>query len=104
MRNETWKLVQLPKGKTAISNKWVYKIKRNQDGDIERFKARLVIRGFTKKQGTDYEETFSPVAKFTSIRTILALSATLNYSLTQFDIKTAFLYGGGYIYASTYWI
>lgn len=93
INNGTWSLEELPVGKKAISNKWVYKIKRNQDGNIERYKARLVVRGFTQKEGLDYEETFSPVAKFTSIRTILALSTSLNYSLIQFDTKTAFLYG-----------
>lgn len=93
IKNGTWELVDLPKGKSIISNKWVYKIKKNKDDAIERFKARLVVRGFTQKFGQDYEETFSPVAKFTSIRMILALSSLNNYHLTQFDIKTAFLYG-----------
>lgn len=91
--NDTWTLVDLPQEKSAISNKWVYKIKRNHEGDIERYKARLVVRGFTQKFGIDYQETFSPVAKFTSVRMILALSVSNDYHLIQFDIKTAFLYG-----------
>lgn len=70
VENDTWSLVELPEGKTPITNKWVYKLKRNQMGVIERYKARLVARGFTQKYGIDYEETFSPVAKFTSIRMV----------------------------------
>lgn len=93
MKNETWKLVKLPEGKKAIDNRWVYKIKHNPKGEIDRFKARLVIRGFTQEYGIDYNETFSPVVKFTSIRTILAIAAARNLKLKQFDVKTAFLYG-----------
>ena len=63
MTNDTWEYVDLPPGKTAISNKWVYKVKLKADGTLERLKVRLVIRGFTQKYGVDYQEVFSPVVK-----------------------------------------
>ena len=86
--NETWTLVSKPVGANVINNSWVYKIKHN-----DRFKARLVINGSRQKYGIDYTETFSPVVRYESIRTILAVAAAENYDLKQFDIKTAFLYG-----------
>ena len=76
MANDTWDFVDLPIGKKAISNKWVYRVKLKSDGSLERFKARLVIRGFTQQYGVNYQEVFSPVVKMATIRSIIALAAS----------------------------
>lgn len=83
-KNHTWVLVKLPADQKVIDNRWVFKIKHNPDGSIDRYKARLVVRGFTQEYGIDYQETFSPVVRFTSIRVILfcKLSKSL-YGLKQ---------------------
>ena len=92
-RNKVWELVDLPPQRKSIGNKWVFKIKRRADGSIDKFKARLVAKGFTQIEGVDYEETFSPVVRFASIRLLLALVAHLDLELFQMDVKTAFLNG-----------
>ena len=91
--NQTWELVSLPPGRKAIPNKWVYKIKTNADGSVDKFKARLVIKGFNQKRGVDYDQTFSPVARMSTIRTLLSVVANVGMKLTQIDVSTAFLYG-----------
>lgn len=91
--NDTWELVDLPAGKRAISNKWVYKVKTNADGSIDKFKARLVIKGYAQRRGIDYEQTFSPVARTSTIRTLLSAAANDGMKLAQIDVSTAFLYG-----------
>jgi hypothetical protein len=90
--NQTWDLVQLPAGKRALRNKWVYKLKE-EDGGEKRYKARLVVKGFAQKKGIDFDEIFSPVVKMTSIRTILSLVAVEDLHLEQLDVKTTFLHG-----------
>ena len=91
--NETWTLEQLPSGRKAIPCKWVYKIKQNPDGSVERYKARLVIKGCSQRKGVDYGQTFSPVVRASSIRALISIAASQKMVLTQFDVSTAFLYG-----------
>ena len=91
--NQVWDLVELPKGRRAISSKWIFKKKLDADGNVERYKSRLVARGFTQKPGIDYDETFSPVVRFESIRTVIAVAAQNGLTLHQMDVKTAFLNG-----------
>lgn len=90
--NKTWDLVELPKGRQTVTNKWVFRLKKNADGSI-RHKARLVARGFSQQSGTDFNETFAPVVRYDTIRTLLSVASQRQMTLTQFDVKTAFLYG-----------
>jgi hypothetical protein len=91
--NATWELVALPKEKKAIGCKWVYKVKHNVDGSMSRYKARLVAKGYAQTYGIDYEETYSPVAKMTTIRAIIAMVITKGWSLHQMDVNNVFLHG-----------
>ncbi|RVW72857.1 Retrovirus-related Pol polyprotein from transposon TNT 1-94 [Vitis vinifera] len=91
--NDVWDLVELPNGAKTIGCKWVFKTKKDSLGNIERYKAKLVAKGFTQKEGIDYTETFSPVSKKDSLRIILALVAHFDLELQQMDVKTAFLNG-----------
>jgi hypothetical protein len=93
INNDVWDIVPRPKSKDVVSSKWLFKIKYAADGSIEKYKARFVSRGFSQKEGIDYEETFAHVARYTSIRTIIALAAKMKWKLQQMDVKIAFLNG-----------
>ena len=91
--NNTWDLVDLPKGRTVLRGRWVYTIKRGPKGEVTRFKARWVVRGFEQREGLDFNETFATVVKPMSYKAIFALAAAEDWDLEQMDVKTAFLYG-----------
>ena len=92
VNNHIWDLVQLPAGKRALHNKWVYRIKE-EDGGKKRYKARLVVKGFAQKKGIDFDEIFSPIVKMTAIKTILSIVAVEDLHLEQLNVKTTFLHG-----------
>ena len=91
--NQVWDLVKAPNDIKPVNCKWVYKRKRGIDGKVETFKARLVVKGYTQKEGIDYEETFSPIAMLKSIRILLSIGTHYDYEIWQMDVKNAFLNG-----------
>lgn len=91
--NHVWDVVLRPQNRKVIGGKWVFKAKGNAEGDVERFKARYVAQGFSQIQGLDYDKLFAPVARYDSVRLLLAISAHNKWMPRQLDIKTAFLYG-----------
>lgn len=92
-KNKTYGLVVLPKVKRVLRNKWVFKLKKDDGSKKLRYKAKLVVKGFTQRQGVDYDEIFSPVVKMTSDRMVLGLVASLDIKVEQMDVKTSFLHG-----------
>jgi hypothetical protein len=91
--NNVWDLEEIPKGAKIVGCKWVYKTKYDSHGNIEKYKVCLVAKGFTQREGVDYNETFSPVSCKDSFRIIMALVAHFDLELHQMDVKTAFLNG-----------
>lgn len=92
-KNRAWTLTQLPKGKKAVKCKWVFKKKMGLEGQLLRYKVRLVAKGYTQEYGIDYNETYSPVVRYSTIRTLLALAVHLDMCVDHMDVKTAFLNG-----------
>jgi len=91
--NFTWDIVSYPPDIKPIGCKWVYSVKLNSDGSLNRYKARLVALGNKQEYGIDYDETFAPIAKMTTVRTILSIAASNGWSLHQMDVKNAFFHG-----------
>jgi hypothetical protein len=89
----TWELVLKPADMNIIGCKWVYKVKRDQKGNVSRYKARLVAQGFTQVPGVDYIDTFASVAKFSTLCVLLALAASYNWEIHQMDMKNMYLNG-----------
>ena len=93
LRNDTWDFVPLPKGKNVVGSRWVSKLKHNSDGSIERYKARLVAQGYSQSERVDYQEIFSPVVHYSTIRSLLAVANIYDWEIHQMDVKTTFLQG-----------
>jgi hypothetical protein len=92
-KNQVWTLVEPPRDVDIIGNKWFFKNKQGEDGEIVRNKARLVAQGFSQVEGLDFGETFAPIARLEAIRILLAFVASKGFKLCQIDVKSAFLNG-----------
>jgi len=88
--NQTWKLVDVPKDKDVIIVKWIYKTKQDEDGNVQKNKARLVARGFTKHLGIDFKETFAQVVCMDTVRTVLTIIAQYKWLVFHMDVKSTF--------------
>jgi hypothetical protein len=93
VRNDVWDVVPRLVGKSVVTSRWFYKTKIATDGNIEKHEARFLARGFSQIEGVDYDETFTTIARYTSIRSIIAIEAEMGWSIHQMDVKTTFLNG-----------
>ena len=91
--NNTWDVVQCPPNVKVIGCKWIYSIKLRSNGTLNRYKARLVALGNKQEYGVDYEETFAPIAKMTTVRMVISIAASQGWPLHHMDVKNAFLHG-----------
>ncbi|KAM2792749.1 hypothetical protein PS2_004362 [Malus domestica] len=92
-KNDTWELTKLPPNQKAITVKWVYKIKCTADGSVDRYKSRLVAKGYKQKYGVDYDEVYAPVVRLDTARLLISLAAHHKWKIYQLDVKSAFLNG-----------
>ena len=93
LQNHTWELVDLPPGYKLLGYKWIFKRKMKATGSIDKYKARLVVKGYKQKEGVDYFDTYSPVTRITSIRMLSSIATLHNLEIYQMDVKTAFQNG-----------
>ena len=93
MKNDVWEVVPRPQDRSVLGSRWIYKIKYVADGNVEKIKARFVAKRYAQKEGIDYEETFAPVAKYTSIRFVIFLAVQMGLEIHQMDVKIVFLNG-----------
>ena len=91
--NQAWTITSSPPHKKEIGCKWVYRVKYEADGTVERYMARLMAKRFTQQEGLDFTETFSPMAKMTSMKTLLAIFVVRGWHLVQLDVNNVFLHG-----------
>ena len=93
MKNGVWEIIPRPSDKSVVTSKWIYKIKHVVDGSIDKYKERFILRGFSQKEDIDYEETFAPTARYTTIISLVSLVPTMGWNIHQMDVTTAFLNG-----------
>jgi len=93
LANQTWDLATRPSGCNVVTGKWIWTHKHRADGTLDRYKTRWVLQGFTQQPGVDYDETFSPVVKPATVRTVLSLAISRSWPVHQLDVKNAFLHG-----------
>jgi hypothetical protein len=92
-KNKAWDIVELPAGRKSVGIKWLFKKKFNAEGKVEKYKSRLVAKGYSQVEGIDFGEIFSPIAKLTSIRFLLSIVVAFDLKVEQMDVKTTFLHG-----------
>ncbi|CAM8941177.1 unnamed protein product [Rhodiola kirilowii] len=92
-KNNTWSLVNLPQGNKVIGVKWIFRSKFDENGNLDKYKAKLVAKGYSQQFGIDYQEVFAPVARIETVRTIVAQDVQLEWRIHQLDVKSAFLRG-----------
>eukprot|EP00253_Pinus_taeda_P032310 PITA_32310 len=91
MKNGIWEIVPRPEDKSVVTSKWLYKIKHATYGSIDKYTARFMARGFSQQDGIDYDETFAPTTRYTTIHLLVSLAASMGWNIHQMDVKTAFL-------------
>ncbi len=92
MKNETWRLVVLAKGRKAVRGRWLYKIKYNNDGTVDKYKARFVAKGFSQRYGIDYSETFATTTRMATIRMVHSLAVQQRMTIQHLDVKVSYLH------------